>query len=84
MPRAIATTPKTRRSAPTTERKRTPVRRKPAALRAEAAPQFDAAAHYDEIAHAAYLNWMARGGENGSPEQDWFLAEQSVRAQYAA
>jgi hypothetical protein len=47
-----------------------------------AAQEFDAAMHYDEIAHAAYLNWMGRGGAYASPEQDWLQAEQSVRAKY--
>lgn len=74
----LATEPKTRRSAPITERKRTPVRRKVVA----AIPEFDIAMHKDEIAEAAYLNWLARAGAAGSPEQDWFQAEQAVRAKY--
>lgn len=59
------------------ERKRTPVRRK------VTAPVFDAAAHQAEIAHAAYMNWLARDADAGSPEDDWFRAEQSVRAKYS-
>ena len=85
MPRALKATspaePKTRRVAPVAERKRTPVRRKPAAL---ASPEFEAGAHYEEIAHLAYLNWLGRGASEGNPEQDWFEAEQSIRAKYIA
>ncbi len=81
MPRALKATssaePKTRRSAPVVERKRTPVRRK-------ATPEFDAGAHYEEIAHLAYLNWLGRGASIGNPEQDWLEAEQAVRAKLAA
>ena len=80
MPRALKSAaiaePKTRT---VTERKRTPVRRKPAVL---AAPKFDSGAHYEEIAHLAYLNWINRGAEVGTPEQDWFAAEQSIREKY--
>ncbi len=96
MPRAVKATPaepkatnskesKTRRSTPVVERKRTPVRRKAAAAPAEIAlPEFDVSAHHDEIAKAAYLNWIARGGCNGSPESDWLAAVESVRAKYTA
>jgi hypothetical protein len=83
MPRAkTAATPavetKPRRSAPVAERKRTPVRRKTATL------EFDPAAHYDEIAAAAYLNFLARAGTAGSSEEDWFIAETTVRAKYVS
>jgi hypothetical protein len=33
----------------------------------------------EEIARLAYSYWEARGGEGGSPEDDWFRAEQEVR-----
>ncbi len=83
MPRARTATPpavepKPRRSAPVAERKRTPVRRK------SATTEFDAAAHYDEIAASAYLNFLARDGAPGSPEDDWFQAEIYVRSKYSA
>ncbi len=32
-----------------------------------------------EIATLAYEFWQARGCPHGSPEQDWFLAEQELR-----
>jgi hypothetical protein len=60
-----------------TERKRTPVRRKSTPV-----TEFDAAMHYDEIATAAYLNFIARAGTPGSSEEDWILAETTVRAKY--
>lgn len=41
------------------------------------------AVDYSEVARLAYLNWEARGGQNGSPEQDWILAEQQVLAKTA-
>ena len=70
---------KARRSAPVaTERKRTPVRRKTVPTVAA----FDPAAHHEEIAIAAYLNFLARDGAPGSSEEDWLLAETSVRTKY--
>lgn len=77
-----AATPK-RVSGPVTERKRTPRTTKtvPAAM---TAIQFDASAHYDEIAHAAYLNYLQRGGGDGSQESDWLAAEAQVRAKYVS
>jgi hypothetical protein len=35
----------------------------------------------DEIARLAYLYWLDRGCQNGSPEEDWFRAEQQLRQQ---
>ena len=35
----------------------------------------------DEIARLAYLNWLDRGCQNGSAEEDWFRAEQQLREQ---
>jgi hypothetical protein len=79
MPRAakaVIAAPQTKtKTKPLIERKRTPVRRKAPAA-------FDPTAHREEIAHAAYLNWLARGGEAENPEEDWLIAEQSVRAKY--
>lgn len=63
---------------PVVERKRTPVRRKTLTT------EFDADAHYEEIAASAYLNFLARDGAPGSPEEDWLQAEVYVRAKYAA
>lgn len=70
--------PKTRRTAPLTERKRTPVTRK----QTTPMSQFDEEAHRDEIAEAAYLNWLQRGGAPGDPADDWCLAVSTVRAKY--
>ena len=33
-----------------------------------------------EIARLAYSYWEARGGQGGSPEEDWRRAEQELRA----
>ena len=32
----------------------------------------------DEVARLAYSYWESRGGRGGSPEEDWFRAEQEV------
>jgi len=37
-----------------------------------------AAAEYSEIAALAYELWEDRGCPIGSPEQDWFRAEQEI------
>jgi len=34
----------------------------------------------NEIASLAHALWEARGGEGGSPEDDWYRAEQELRA----
>ena len=36
-----------------------------------------------EIARMAHALWEARGGQGGSPEDDWFRAEQELRARGA-
>lgn len=33
-----------------------------------------------EIARLAHSYWEARGGTGGSPEEDWFRAEQELKA----
>jgi|SRR5579883_1739331 hypothetical protein len=35
---------------------------------------------YEQIASLAYALWEARGCQGGSPEDDWFEAEQQLRA----
>jgi hypothetical protein len=35
----------------------------------------------EEIARLAFLYWEARGGQGGSPEEDWLRAEQELRKQ---
>jgi hypothetical protein len=34
----------------------------------------------EQIARLAYSLWQARGSVNGSPEDDWFRAEQELKA----
>jgi len=36
-----------------------------------------------EIARLAHALWEGRGGQGGSPEDDWFRAEQQLRARGA-
>ena len=38
----------------------------------------------EEVAQLAYSYWEARGCAGGSPEQDWFRAEQEIRERTAA
>jgi hypothetical protein len=38
----------------------------------------------EEIARLAFLYWEARGYQGGSPEEDWFRAEQELRKQVLA
>ncbi|MEK7404525.1 MAG: DUF2934 domain-containing protein [Acidobacteriota bacterium] len=35
----------------------------------------------EDIARLAYSYWAARGQEGGTPEQDWFRAEASLKNQ---
>lgn len=35
---------------------------------------------HDEIAALAYEYWLQRDKQAGSPEEDWFKAEESLRA----
>lgn len=36
---------------------------------------------HEEIAHRAYQYWQSRGGGDGSPEDDWYRAEQDLYAE---
>ena len=44
----------------------------------ELAPDFVGESHYEFVAKLAYQYWEARGMPLGSPEVDWFAAEQAV------
>ncbi|MGE5570838.1 MAG: DUF2934 domain-containing protein [Rhodospirillales bacterium] len=39
---------------------------------------LDPIAEREEIARLAYSLWEARGRQGGSPEEDWFRAEQEI------
>jgi hypothetical protein len=39
---------------------------------------------HEEIARLAHSYWEARGGDGGSPEEDWLRAEQELKARRAA
>jgi hypothetical protein len=47
-------------------------------------PASAAALDHEEIARVAYSYWEARGCNGGSPEEDWFRAENELRAKRAA
>jgi hypothetical protein len=57
-----------------------PSRRSESRPAAVAAPETAAPAA-EQIAHLAYSYWEARGGQGGSPEEDWLRAEQQLRAE---
>ena len=45
--------------------------------------EIDDSPSHDKIAVLAYSYWEARGGQGGSPEDDWFQAERQLRGQSA-
>ncbi len=55
----------------------------PDALAALSAAAGLAAGDSEEIERLAYLYWRERGGQGGSPEDDWFRAEAEVRRRRA-
>jgi hypothetical protein len=50
----------------------------------EAAASLAPIAEREEIARLAYSYWEARGGQGGSPEEDWVRAEQEFRVRRQA
>ena len=44
----------------------------------------DADAVHGEITRLAYFYWEARGRAHGSPEDDWYRAEQELQARIAS
>ena len=51
----------------------------------EPRPEYTAAhaLDHEEIARLAYAAWEARGYRHGSPEDDWFWAEEQLRKKQA-
>jgi len=41
---------------------------------------LDNSPSHEDIAALAYSYWEGRGSQGGSPEDDWFRAEQELRA----
>jgi Protein of unknown function (DUF2934) len=93
---SIAATPKPRRKTPAPRTKRSPAKieksaapvvRPRAALAAR--PKTDvrlavpavAEPSREAIAALAYLYWQARGGQDGSADEDWLRAERELRQQ---
>jgi Protein of unknown function (DUF2934) len=46
--------------------------------RVELTPDFHGESHHEFVARLAYQHWERRGRPLGSPEVDWFAAEQAV------
>jgi len=46
--------------------------------RVELTPDFHGESHHEFVARLAYQHWEGRGMPVGSPEVDWFAAEQAV------
>jgi len=44
----------------------------------ELTPDFHGESHHEFVARLAYQHWEGRGRPLGSPEVDWFAAEQAV------
>jgi hypothetical protein len=44
----------------------------------ELTPDFHGETHHELVARLAYRHWEQRGMPLGSPEVDWFAAEQAV------
>ena len=44
----------------------------------ELTPDFHGENHHEYVARLAYQHWEGRGKPLGSPEVDWFAAEQAV------
>ena len=82
MPKAQRTAIPTAAAKPKSHRSARGASRKPAALAQPPVLEFDATAHHEEIAKEAYLIWIGRAGDTGSPEEDWRKAEIAVRARY--
>lgn len=73
--------PKTGREAPRAARRRTAQPRSPESVAMAAATEQEIRG---EIARLAYLLWEARGGNGGSPEEDWLRAEREILARSRA
>jgi hypothetical protein len=50
----------------------------------ELIPDFLNESHYEFVARLAYKLWVQRGRPLGSPDADWFAAEQAVYASLVA
>jgi len=66
-----------------------PKRRRKAAAGAEPQTVADFLAEFtpserEEVARLAYSYWEQRGRQHGSPDEDWYRAEEEVRRQRAA
>ena len=63
---------------------RTPRSRKALAAVKTARPTaVPAVLDYEEVARLAYFYWESRGYQGGSPEEDWYRAEEELRKRSA-
>jgi hypothetical protein len=51
----------------------------PETIGAPTTAAFETVSDREEIERLAYSYWEARGGQEGSPEEDWLRAEQELR-----
>jgi hypothetical protein len=51
---------------------------------AEGTTPSDEVVEHEEIARLAQSYWEARGCQGGSPEEDWYRAEQELKARRSA
>jgi hypothetical protein len=70
--RAAALKPRRKPQAPATTRTQAKAKR-------SAAPPAAAEPSREAIAELAYLYWQARGGQDGSANEDWLRAERELR-----
>src|SRR5215831_968826 len=75
--RSSTTTRRTARTLPPAETTVEP------AAKSTAEPE-NAVPSYQQVAALAYSYWEARGYQGGSPEQDWFRAEQELLSKRAS
>jgi hypothetical protein len=72
----------TKKAAPTTTKAKAPAKSggKAAASNGHSSNVTEFRAPHDQIAQLAHKYWIERGGRHGHHEEDWFRAEQELRA----
>ena len=75
---------KTSRSKPPVRSRQSSTPAKGMALATNGYEQSSIDVSRDDIARLAYALWEQRGGEGGSPEQDWFRAESELKTRLSS